>query len=76
MQKFIFVNIVAVAVAGVNTIVKHDVYSQNMTNANANNLIEIENDSSSASVTAKLNISTPQPEARRLSNSKPNRSNN
>jgi hypothetical protein len=43
MQKFIFVNIVAVAVAGVNTIIEQDVYSQNMTNANANNLIEIEN---------------------------------
>jgi hypothetical protein len=57
--KIIFANIVAVAVAGVNTMIEQDVYSQNMTNANANNLIAIENDSSSASVTAISNISTP-----------------
>jgi uncharacterized protein YceK len=33
MQKFILVIIVAVAVAGINTIIKQDVHSQNMTNA-------------------------------------------
>jgi len=62
MQKSIFIIIIAVAVGGIRTLIERDVHSQNMTNANASNLTGIENDSSSASVTARLNISTPQPE--------------
>jgi hypothetical protein len=60
MQISIFIIIIAVVVGGISTLAEQDVYSQNKTNAS--NLTGIENDSSSASVTARLNISTPQPE--------------
>ena len=46
--------------AGISALIGQDAHSQNMTNAS--NLTGIENDSSSASITARLNISTPQPE--------------
>jgi hypothetical protein len=43
-----------------STLIEQDVNAQNMTNASR--LTGGENDSSSASVTARLNISSPEPE--------------
>jgi hypothetical protein len=60
MQKCIFIIIIAVAVAGFSTLIGQDVHSQNMTNTS--NLTGVENESSSGSVTARLNITAPQPE--------------
>lgn len=45
---------------GNSAIIEQDVNAQNMTNAS--NLTGVENDSSSASVTARLNVSSPEPE--------------
>jgi hypothetical protein len=49
-----------IAMLGSSTLIEHDVNAQNMTNAS--NLTGVENDSSSASVTARLNVSSPEPE--------------
>ena len=43
-----------------STLIEQDVNAQNMTNASR--LTGVENDSSSASVTARLDISSPEPE--------------
>lgn len=56
MQKSIFVIIVTVVVAGISTLFGQRLLLSKITNANASNLTGIENDSSSASVTARLNI--------------------
>lgn len=45
---------------GSRTLIEQDVNAQNMTNAS--NLTGVENDSNSASVTARLNVSSPEPE--------------
>jgi hypothetical protein len=63
MQKLLEL-IVLIVIAGVEManlmVVGHDVKAQNMTNAS--NLTGVENDSSSASDTARLYISSPEPE--------------
>ncbi|MGH9982737.1 MAG: hypothetical protein ACRD8W_02125 [Nitrososphaeraceae archaeon] len=52
--------VIANLMLGSSTLIEHDVNAQNMTNAS--NLTGVENDSSSASVTARLNVSSPEPE--------------
>jgi hypothetical protein len=46
--------VIANLMLGSSTLIEHDVNAQNMTNAS--NLTGVENDSSSASVTARLNV--------------------
>lgn len=47
-------------IVGSSTLIEQDVKGQNM--ANAGNLTGVENGSSSASITARLNVSSPEPE--------------
>ncbi len=47
-------------IVGSSILIEQDVNGQNMTNAS--NLTGVENGSSSASVTARLNVSSPEPE--------------
>ena len=47
-------------IVGSSTLIEQDVNGQNMTNAS--NLTGVENGSSSANVTARLNVSSPEPE--------------
>jgi hypothetical protein len=52
--------VLANLIGGSNTLIEQDVNGQNMTNAS--NLTGVENGSSSASITARLNVSSPEPE--------------
>jgi hypothetical protein len=52
--------VIANLMVGSSTLIEQDVNAQNLTNAS--NLTGVENDSSSASVTARLNVSSPEPE--------------
>jgi hypothetical protein len=52
--------VIANLMVGSSTLIEQDVNAQNLTNAS--NLTGFENDSSSASVTARLNVSSPEPE--------------
>jgi hypothetical protein len=47
-------------IVGSSTLIEQDVKGQNI--ANAGNLTGVENGSSSASITARLNVSSPEPE--------------
>ena len=67
MQKLLVFVIIGPAMAnlmvGISTLIEQQVSAQNMTNANAGNLTRVLIDSSSESVTARLNISSPEPES-------------
>jgi hypothetical protein len=52
--------VIANLMVGSSTLIEQDVNAQNLTNAS--NLTGVENDSSSASVTARPNVSSPEPE--------------
>jgi len=52
--------ILANLIVGSSTLIEQDVNGQNMTNAS--NLTGVQNGSSSANVTARLNVSSPEPE--------------
>ena len=52
--------VLANLIVGSSTLIEQDVNGQNMTNAS--NLTGVENGSSSANVTARLNVSSPEPE--------------
>lgn len=64
LELTVFIVIIVIALAnlivGSSTLIEQEVKAQNM--INAHNLTRVENDSSSASVTAGLNISSPEPE--------------
>ena len=59
LELIVFIVIAGAAMANL-MVVGHDVNAQNMTNAS--NLTGVENDSSSASVTARLYTQSPEPE--------------
>ena len=59
LELIVFIVITGAAMANL-MVVGHDVNAQNMTNAS--NLTGVENDSSSASVTARLYTQSPEPE--------------
>ena len=59
LELIVFIVIAGAAMANL-MVVGHDVKAQNMTNAS--NLTGVENDSSSASVTARLYTPSPEPE--------------
>ena len=52
--------VIANLMVGSSALIEQDVNAQNMTNAS--NLTGVENDSSSASVIVRLNVSSPEPE--------------
>ena len=52
--------VIANLMVGSSALIEQDVNAQNMTNAS--NLTGVENDSSSASVAVRLNVSSPEPE--------------
>lgn len=64
MHKLLELTVIGAVIAnlmvGSSTLIEQDVNAQNLTNAT--NLTGVENDSSSASVTARLNVSSPEPE--------------
>jgi hypothetical protein len=77
LKLIVFIVIVGTATANLvvidsGTLFERDVNAQNMTNANTSNLTGVENHSSSANITARLNISSPEPEPKDYPTANPN----